>query len=56
MHAAAVLLAIAGDANAEAGVVPLDGQFPSGADAPPDHPNCVCDVLPVLVDEKDLEE
>jgi len=28
--------------NADADWVDLDGQFPSGADLPPDHPNCQC--------------
>lgn len=38
------------DANAAAGVVPLGATFPSGVTAPPAHPRCVCDVLPVLTD------
>lgn len=38
-------------ANQEAGTIPLDDNFPSGADAPPNHPNCRCVVLPVLDDE-----
>jgi len=29
------------DANADAGVIGLDDAFPSGTDAPPDHPNCL---------------
>jgi HK97 family phage portal protein len=33
--------------NADAGVIALDDAFPSGALAPPDHPNCECDVIPV---------
>jgi hypothetical protein len=36
------------DANAAAGVIPFDEPFPSGDDAPLAHPNCVCDVIPVL--------
>ena len=39
------------DDNEEAGVIPLDEIFPSGDDAPPSHPNCVCDVLPVVMEE-----
>lgn len=34
--------------NAEADAVPLDGLFPSGHSGPPYHPNCVCDVIPVV--------
>jgi SPP1 gp7 family putative phage head morphogenesis protein len=34
-------------ANAEQGAIDLDDDFQSGANAPPDHPNCRCDVLPV---------
>lgn len=36
--------------NADAGVIGLDEAFPSGDDAPPSHPNCVCDVLPVVME------
>lgn len=28
--------------NADAGVIPLDDEFPSGDDAPPGHPRCRC--------------
>jgi SPP1 gp7 family putative phage head morphogenesis protein len=28
--------------NADAGVIPLDAEFPSGDDAPPGHPRCRC--------------
>jgi SPP1 gp7 family putative phage head morphogenesis protein len=35
----------------EAGVIPIDDVFPSGEEAPPNHPNCRCTVLPVLTDE-----
>jgi len=38
------------EANLDA-VVPLGGVFPSGDPAPPAHPNCVCDVLPVLTED-----
>jgi hypothetical protein len=37
--------------NADAGVIDLEDTFPSGDDAPTAHPNCTCDVLPVLDDE-----
>ena len=33
--------------NADAGVIPIDDPFPSGADSPPQHPNCRCAVAPV---------
>lgn len=36
-------------ANEDAGPIPLDDAFPSGADAPPEHPNCRCDVLPITL-------
>lgn len=39
------------DENAEAGAVGLEEDFPSGDSFPPYHPNCVCDVVPVLKDE-----
>lgn len=29
-------------------VIPLDGTFPSGHDAPPAHPNCECTALPIV--------
>jgi HK97 family phage portal protein len=29
-------------------IVGLDEDFPGGVDAPPVHPNCACDILPVL--------
>ena len=33
-------------------VVDLDEPFPDGAgDGPPLHPNCRCDVLPVLIEQ-----
>lgn len=34
--------------NADAGPIPLNAEFPSGHQGPPYHPNCVCDVIPVL--------
>lgn len=33
--------------------VPLDKPFPGGRNGPPLHPNCRCDVLPVLIPKKD---
>ncbi len=39
--------------NAEAGTIALDESFPSGDDAAPAHPNCICDVLPVLIEDHD---
>jgi hypothetical protein len=39
------------DDNVAAGVIALDDSFPSGDDEAPAHPNCVCDVLPVLAEE-----
>ena len=43
------------DENADAGAIDLDEDFPSGDDAAPAHPGCICDVLPV-VDEDDASE
>lgn len=37
----------------EAGVVPLDEDFEPGLSFPPYHPNCVCDVVPVMADEEE---
>lgn len=39
------------DDNASAGAIPIDEPFPSGHMLPPYHPNCVCDVIPVLAEE-----
>lgn len=33
--------------------VALDGMFSIGVDAPPAHPNCRCDFIPVLTDENE---
>jgi Phage portal protein/Phage Mu protein F like protein len=38
-------------ANADAGVIPLDDDFPDGSDTAPAHPRCECDVVPELTDE-----
>lgn len=43
--------------NADAGPIDLDDAFPSGASAPPEHPNCRCDVLPVrLARDEDADQ
>jgi SPP1 gp7 family putative phage head morphogenesis protein len=34
--------------NGDAGPIPLTAAFPSGAQAPPDHPNCRCAISPVV--------
>ncbi|MHB8668928.1 MAG: phage minor head protein [Burkholderiales bacterium] len=36
------------DDNEEGGEIPIDDDFPSGDSSPPYHPNCECDLLPVL--------
>lgn len=38
--------------NAAQGPIPFDDSFQSGASAPPEHPNCRCDILPVLDQEE----
>lgn len=43
------------DLNAEAGTVGIDDLFPSGDDAPPYHPNCLCAVVPVLKSEMEAD-
>ena len=40
------------DEAADMGVVPLDDDFGGNGD-PPFHPNCVCDILPVLAGDDD---
>ncbi|GIK83029.1 MAG: hypothetical protein BroJett024_41340 [Alphaproteobacteria bacterium] len=37
----------------DAGQIGLNDKFPSGEDAPPNHPNCRCVVLPVLEGEQE---
>lgn len=37
--------------NGQHDPIDLNGIFPSGAKQPPDHPNCRCDILPVLEEE-----
>lgn len=39
------------DRNAAMGEVDLDAEFEDGIVFPPAHPNCICDVLPVLSEE-----
>ena len=41
------------DDAADAGVVALDDDFGDGLDYPPYHPNCMCDIVPVLTDSTD---
>lgn len=40
--------------NADQGPISLDEAFSTGSDAPPNHPNCLCSVVPVL-NEPDQE-
>ena len=44
------------DDNADEGVIGFDESFSSGDDFPPFHPNCVCDVEPVLSEPETEEE
>jgi hypothetical protein len=44
------------DEAADAGEVDLDDDFVDGIDFPPAHPNCICDVEPVLSEEDDDSE
>jgi hypothetical protein len=41
------------DDCADAGVVDMDADFVEGFDFPPYHPNCICDVAPVLGGEEE---
>jgi hypothetical protein len=41
------------DGNAADGVVGFGDSFSSGDSAPPAHPRCVCDVIPILTEEED---
>jgi len=41
--------------NADAGVIDLDEEFPSGDLAPPGHPNCRCVIVPEVEDEEGNE-
>jgi SPP1 gp7 family putative phage head morphogenesis protein len=38
------------DDNVADGVIALEDSFSSGDDCPPAHPNCTCDVLPVVME------
>jgi hypothetical protein len=38
-------------ANAEQGMIDFNDRFDSGDEAPPAHPNCRCDIIPVLEEE-----
>ena len=38
--------------NADEGVIGLNEQFASGEDGPPAHPNCECDVSPVIKEDE----
>ena len=44
------------DDAADQGAIALDEEFDSGDFGPPYHPNCVCALIPVLVDEAEAEE
>lgn len=39
------------EANAAQGVIPVDGEFQSGDQGPPFHPNCECTMMAALVDD-----
>jgi hypothetical protein len=38
------------EGNAQQGAIPLDDSFDSGDMEPPAHPNCSCDLAPVVGD------
>jgi REP element-mobilizing transposase RayT len=42
--------------NADEGPIELDEDFPSGSDAPPEHPNCLCSLAPVVLDETESDD
>jgi hypothetical protein len=42
------------DEAADDGAIPMDELFSNGMDAPPYHPNCICDLLPVLDDAEKM--
>lgn len=42
--------------NADAGVIAIDDDFPSGDSEPTAHPNCLCDLRYVYQEEADSEE
>ena len=37
--------------NADAGAIDIDEAFPDGSDAPPSHPSCECQIVPITSDE-----
>jgi len=39
------------EGNGNAGVIPLNDDFPSGDDRPPAHPNCRCALAPVMLEK-----
>ena len=41
--------------NADDGVIDLDDEFSSGDDAAPAHPNCECDVAPIVYDDAETD-
>lgn len=43
-------------ANADEGEIPFEQAFESGADFPPEHPNCRCDVIPVLIEDESNQD
>ncbi len=43
-------------ANQDEGPIGLDEAFQSGAQAPPEHPNCRCDLLPVRLASTDQDD
>jgi hypothetical protein len=42
------------DECADMGVIGIDEEFADGISAPPGHPNCFCDLIPVLKDAQEL--
>jgi len=44
------------DDNADAGVIDLDEEYPSGHDSPPFHPRCHCSEVAVLIGDDGQEE
>jgi len=49
------LVSIECQENADAGDIELGETFPSGADWPPEHPNCRCDCAPISLTFNDTE-
>jgi SPP1 gp7 family putative phage head morphogenesis protein len=43
-------------ANEEAGIVPLDFDYGDGVDAPPEHPNCRCVLLPETISDEEASD